>query len=107
MNRIDVDKPLYDLSTFVGRFKHFAWMTDPRTVILSSDKLMQAKKFLEDYRRGQAPIDTTSEQVKYAMKLYNSAFHPDTGELQNFCGRMSFQVSIGNNKLMFHSHTLL
>ncbi|KNC28522.1 hypothetical protein FF38_05710 [Lucilia cuprina] len=93
--RIDVDKPLYDLSTFAGRFRHFAWMTDPRTVIVSSDKLMQAKQFVENYRQGKEPADTTSEKVKYAMKLYNSAFHPDTGELQNFCGRMSFQVPGG------------
>lgn len=93
MTRIDVDKPLYDLSTFVGRFRHFAWMTDPRTVILPSAKLIQAKQLLESYRKAQEPAGTTSADVKYAMKLYNSAFHPDTGELQNFCGRMSFQVS--------------
>lgn len=96
MARIDVDKPLYDLSSFVGRFKHFAWMTDPRTVVLPSDRLLEAKRLLESYRKGEAPaLDTTPEKVKYAMKLYNSAFHPDTGELQNFCGRMSFQVSAG------------
>ncbi|XP_061397537.1 sideroflexin-2 [Musca vetustissima] len=92
--RIDVDKPLYDLSTFKGRFQHFAWMTDPRTVIVSSDRLLQAKSLVDAYRRGDA-IDTTPDKVKYAMKLYNSAFHPDTGELQNFCGRMSFQVPGG------------
>lgn len=94
VNRIEVDKPLYDLSTFIGRFKHFAWMTDPRTVILSSDKLMQAKQLLHLYRKGEEPAGTTTDQLTYAMKLYNSAFHPDTGELQNFCGRMSFQVSL-------------
>ncbi|XP_046808115.1 sideroflexin-2-like [Lucilia cuprina] len=102
--RIDVDKPLYDLSTFAGRFRHFAWMTDPRTVIVSSDKLMQAKQFVENYRQGKEPAGTTSEKVKYAMKLYNSAFHPDTGELQNFCGRMSFQVSIINLYTYVHIH---
>ena len=28
-----------------------------------------------------------------AMQLYKSAFHPDSGELQNVFGRMSFQVN--------------
>ena len=30
-----------------------------------------------------------------AMKLYKSSFHPDTGDLQNVFGRMSFQVPGG------------
>ena len=34
-------------------------------------------------------------QVKFAMKLYSSAFHPDTGDLQNVFGRMSFQAPGG------------
>uniref|UniRef100_A0A1A9ZBX2 Sidoreflexin n=1 Tax=Glossina pallidipes TaxID=7398 RepID=A0A1A9ZBX2_GLOPL len=95
MSRIDVDKPLYDVNTFVGRFQHFAWMSDPRTCILSDDKLRQAKTLVEQYRKGQEPPGTTSDQVKYAMKLYSSAFHPDSGELQNFAGRMSFQMPGG------------
>ncbi|KAL5280692.1 SFXN2 family protein [Megaselia abdita] len=93
--RIDVDKPLYDLKTFSGRFKHFAWMTDPRTCITSNEKLNEAKRLVESYRKGEEPKSTTKEQIKYAMKLYTSAFHPDSGELQNFCGRMSFQVPGG------------
>lgn len=92
-DRIDVDKPLYDLSTFFGRFRHFAWMTDPRTCILSNKRLLEAKELVTLYRKGQEPPGTTPDDVKYAMKLYSSAFHPDSGELQNFAGRMSFQVS--------------
>ena len=46
-------------------------------------------------RAGNEPEGTTPEDVKFAMKLYKSAYHPDSGELQNFIGRMSFQVPGG------------
>lgn len=35
------------------------------------------------------------DDIFYAQKLYQSAYHPDTGELQNVVGRMSFQVPGG------------
>lgn len=68
-------------------------MTDPRTCITPNEKLHEAKRLVDKYRIGEEPKGTTKEQIKYAMKLYTSAFHPDSGELQNFAGRMSFQVS--------------
>ncbi|XP_030383439.1 sideroflexin-2 isoform X2 [Scaptodrosophila lebanonensis] len=92
---INVDKPLFDITTFVGRFKYYAWMTDPRTVLLPSERLLQAKEMVQRYRAGEQPNDLNPKEVQYNMKLYSSAFHPDSGELQNFCGRMSFQVPGG------------
>lgn len=44
---------------------------------------------------GNEPPGTTREQIVYAKKLYESAFHPDSGEKQNVFGRMSFQVPGG------------
>jgi sideroflexin-2 len=44
---------------------------------------------------GKEPPGTTQEQIKYAKKLFESAFHPDSGEKQNVFGRMSFQVPGG------------
>lgn len=35
------------------------------------------------------------EKIVFAKKLYESAFHPDSGDLQNVFGRMSFQVPGG------------
>lgn len=93
--RIDVDKPLWDQSTFVGRFKHFAFFTDPTTCLTSEADLYNAKKLVEQYRLGKEPATTTREQILHAKKLSESAFHPDSGELQNIFGRMSFQVPGG------------
>lgn len=84
---------LFDLNTFKDRFQYYAWMTDPRTVLVSSDRLLQAKQIVENYRAGEQTPKLTPEEVKYNLKLYSSAFHPDSGELQNFAGRMSFQAS--------------
>jgi len=93
--RIDVDSPLWDQSTFVGRFKHFAWMTNPILGLSSTKQLTEAKELVQQYRLGKEPPGTSNEQVRSAMQLYKSAFHPDSGELQNVFGRMSFQVPGG------------
>lgn len=93
--RIDLDKPLWDQSTFLGRWRHFAWVTDFRTCVASEDELLRAKELCEKYRLKQEPAGTTREQIIYAKKLYESSFHPDTGDLQNVFGRMSFQVPGG------------
>lgn len=47
------------------------------------------------FRLNKEPKGTTQEQIVYAKKLYESAFHPDSGDLQNVFGRMSFQVPGG------------
>lgn len=50
---------------------------------------------MQKYRLKQEPLGTTEEQIIYSKKLYESAFHPDSGDLQNVFGRMSFQVPGG------------
>lgn len=94
-SRIDVDNPLWDQSTFSGRFRHFSWMTNPINCFASTADLSNAKDLVQKYREGCEPPGTTREQVTHAMQLYRSAFHPDSGELQNIFGRMAFQVPGG------------
>ncbi|XP_064616341.1 sideroflexin-2-like [Liolophura sinensis] len=94
-HRIDLDSPRWDQSTFAGRLRHFFWMTDPRTALVSTSRLYEARDLVLKYKAGQEPPGTTEEEVWYAKKLYTSAFHPDSGELQNVIGRMSFQVPGG------------
>jgi tricarboxylate carrier len=93
--RIDVDKPRWEQRTFLGRLKHFAWVTDYRSAFISNARLLEAKTLVQQYRTNQEPPGTPEEKVWYAKKLYESAFHPDSGELQNVIGRMSFQVPGG------------
>eukprot|EP00096_Caligus_rogercresseyi_P004957 TRINITY_DN1965_c0_g1_i3.p1 TRINITY_DN1965_c0_g1~~TRINITY_DN1965_c0_g1_i3.p1 ORF type:complete len:319 (-),score=71.45 TRINITY_DN1965_c0_g1_i3:55-1011(-) len=91
---IDVEKPLWDQSSFYGRFRHFVWLTNPLNCLHGSTELLQAKEFLLVCR--EKGIDKEDkEKVVKAMRLTQSSFHPDSGELMNVFGRMSFQVPGG------------
>ncbi|XP_029885658.1 sideroflexin-2 isoform X4 [Aquila chrysaetos chrysaetos] len=91
----NIDAPRWDQSTFVGRLKHFLNITDPRTVLVPEEELDRAKALVEGCRAGLVPPGSSREQLLYAKKLYDSAFHPDSGEKMNLIGRMSFQVPGG------------
>lgn len=95
LSSFDIDAPQWDQSAFTGRLKHFFNITDPRTALLPDSRLDEAKALVESCRAGSVPPGTTEEQLHYAKKLYDSAFHPDTGDRMNLIGRMSFQVPGG------------
>ncbi|XP_034414491.1 sideroflexin-2 [Cyclopterus lumpus] len=95
LSSFDIDAPQWDQSTFMGRLKHFFNITDWRTAALPDSRLDEAKVLVEHCRSGFVPPGTTEEQLHYAKKLYDSAFHPDTGDRMNLIGRMSFQVPGG------------
>lgn len=93
--RINLDAPRYSQSEFSGRLRHFLGITDWRLCFKSDTELNHAKELLQKYRLGQEPPGTTEEMIWQAKRVYESAFHPDTGEKQNLIGRMSFQVPGG------------
>ncbi|KAG0714616.1 Sideroflexin-2 [Chionoecetes opilio] len=93
--RINLDAPRYSQAEFGGRLRHFLGITDWRLCFKTDAELNQAKDLLQKYRLGQEPPGTTEEMVWQAKRVYESAFHPDTGEKQNLIGRMSFQVPGG------------
>ncbi|EDV20754.1 Sideroflexin-1 [Trichoplax sp. H2] len=90
--RIDLSKPRWSQETFIGRFKHFLQTTDPRNAFVSEKQLDAAKDLVQSYKLGSEPPGTTEEQLWHAKKLYDSAFHPSTGEKMLTIGRMSAQV---------------
>ncbi len=55
-------------------------------------ELEQAKALVLAYKASKEPAGTTVDDVWKAKKLYDSAYHPETGELMFLPGRMSCQV---------------
>ncbi|KAF2349623.1 Tricarboxylate/iron carrier [Trinorchestia longiramus] len=64
-----------------------------RLCLVPPSQLVEAKELLIKHRASTKELGTA--ELRRASALYQSAFHPDTGELQNLAGRMSFQVPGG------------
>lgn len=92
MTRINLDSPRYDQTTFEGRARHFFITTNPLNVLASDEELDRAKAIVEAYRRGEEDKNLTEDDIWAAKQLYDSAFHPQSGEKLFILGRMSFQV---------------
>uniref|UniRef100_A0AC34EZD6 Sidoreflexin n=1 Tax=Panagrolaimus sp. ES5 TaxID=591445 RepID=A0AC34EZD6_9BILA len=86
------DRPQWDQSNFYGRFKYFASITDPLCAFYPETELFKAKQLLDHSRSGNIPPGTTVSELYRAQKLFGSAFHPDTGDLQTLPGRMCANV---------------
>ncbi|KAH8359125.1 hypothetical protein KR093_004470, partial [Drosophila rubida] len=91
--KVDIDQPKFDQSTYWGRAKHFFLLTNPLNLLTSSSGLDRAKDIVEKYRAGKpVPECKTIDDVWRAKYLYDSAFHPETGEKQIIIGRMAAQM---------------
>ncbi|KAL3268825.1 hypothetical protein HHI36_007919 [Cryptolaemus montrouzieri] len=90
---IDIDKSIHDLDTFVGRCKHFFEITNPLNLFVSEGELEHARELVTACRENKSlPADVSEGELRRAKILYDSAFHPETGQKMNLIGRMSAQV---------------
>ncbi|XP_016983462.1 sideroflexin-1-3 [Drosophila rhopaloa] len=91
--RVNIDQPKYDQESYLGRAKHFFLLTNPLNVLASPAKLEEARQIVLKYRAGKdVPECKTIDDVWRAKYLYDSAFHPETGEKQIVIGRMAAQM---------------
>ncbi|KAF2749506.1 sideroflexin-5 [Sporormia fimetaria CBS 119925] len=68
----------FDLSTYWGRVRHAANISDPRTLLVSSAGLDHAKQLVTAYKTGK--IQEMTPELWQAKKVIDSTIHPDTGE---------------------------
>ncbi|KAI0440076.1 sideroflexin-5 [Xylaria telfairii] len=68
----------YDLSTYWGRVRHTASITDPRTLLAGTAGLDNAKKLVMAYKQGE--INEMTPELWKAKKIVDATIHPDTGK---------------------------
>lgn len=90
--------------SFAGRVAHFWSVLNPLNCLASNDELEAAKSLLTTEPKDDV---LRSDEFQRAATLYESAYHPDTGERIHLVGRMCFQAPgcavLAASMLAFHS----
>lgn len=90
--RIDIDQPRWDQSNYWGRVRHFWVTTHPLNLFHTEKQLDHANDIVTRYKKGENIPGLTEDELWKQKYIYNSAFHPETGQKMFFLGRMSAQA---------------
>lgn len=88
---IDITQPRYDQNTYMGRLKHFYYVTHPFNAFTMSSTLEKCKETVDKYKNKEK-LCITEDELWHAKHLLDSAYHPDTGEKVPCLSRMCSQV---------------
>eukprot|EP00796_Vickermania_ingenoplastis_P010709 gene10709-7440_t len=81
-------KPLYDMSTFGGRLRHWTRALNPTLLLENPSSLAKAQQILDDHRQGRRGRATDAE-LWHARMAVESCVHPTTHEVISPWFRMS------------------
>jgi tricarboxylate carrier len=87
--KVDIEKPEFDQSSYLGRVKLFYKITNPMTLFKSSSAIKDAQKLIEDFKNNKLTKSVTEKELWYNKTLRDSAIHPDSGKVIPFIARMS------------------
>lgn len=81
----------YDSATYGGRLRNILSAIDPRTLMLSDERVKSSQHLLSEYKRlGSLPQGVTDEEMWTAQQEVAAVIHPATGEpISPTIGRMS------------------
>ncbi|XP_047202218.1 sideroflexin-5a isoform X2 [Girardinichthys multiradiatus] len=88
-------KSRFNQDMFLGRFRHFLDVIDPRTLFVSEKRLQECVKLLDSFKQGTLPPGVTDAELWQAQKIKQAIIHPDTGEKILMPFRMSGFVPFG------------
>ncbi|XP_072177352.1 sideroflexin-5-like [Diadema setosum] len=91
-----LNKPRFDQNTFIGRYRHFLDIIDPRTLFVGKKQLSDAVGLLNAYKEGNLPDRVTNKQLWEAQKIKQAIIHPDTGDKLFMPFRMSGFIPFGS-----------
>ena len=85
------DHPLYDLTTYVGRFKNVWASTNPVLFFATKKQITESQDLLKHYKDSEAEAKLRNERlmitkdefynIRKADSIVRSAVHPDTGNV--------------------------
>ena len=101
----DVDKPLYDQTTYWGRFMHMYYLCGPgswNTLLVSNKELRRCCDLVEQYRQMPTVQKETvlPEKLLWAKHVKDATCHPDTQMPIPFPFRMSAHVPMNTLLLL-------